>query len=157
MHPQRMMLFHRFKHGLVPVPPLLFLGFSVFFYRPFRPRLLPDNELADLIGHWSVSPKLENSNNPKSLREVPECYGVFSSLDSCHFKYVIQDERDYNEVKRIIEKYGISQKKIVLMPQAQNREDLLEKSAWLVELSKTQGCLFSTRLHILLWGDKRGI
>jgi len=43
------------------------------------------------------------------------------------------------------------------MPEAQNREMLLRKSRWLVELCKNRGYMFSTRLQILLWGNKRAV
>lgn len=119
--------------------------------------IVPDPELVDLIDHWSVSPKLENSGNSLSLREIPECYRFFDSLPSSHFKYVIQNEHDVVELQDIMLKYNLPPAKIVLMPEGQNREVLLERSRWLVELCKSHGFLFSTRLQILLWGDKRGV
>jgi hypothetical protein len=44
-----------------------------------------------------------------------------------------------------------------LMPQARDREVLLETSRWLVDICKSEGYLFSARLQILLWGDRRGV
>lgn len=118
--------------------------------------IVPDQRLLNLVDYWSVSPKLQNSGNSQSLREVPECYRLFASITSCHFKYVIQNEYDFKEVQTIADKYGLVPEKIILMPEAQNREDLLSRSRWLVELCKAQDYIFSTRLHILLWGNERG-
>ncbi len=118
--------------------------------------IVPDQRLVNLVDHWSVSPKLQNSGNSQSLREVPECYRLFASTTACHFKYVIQSEDDFKEVQTLADKYDLVPDKIVLMPEAQSREDLLSRSRWLVELCKTQGYMFSTRLHILLWGNERG-
>lgn len=119
--------------------------------------IVPDPELLNLIDHWSVSPKLGNSGNLPSSREVPQGYGFFGDLPSSHFKYVIQKEDDFAEVQNIILKYNLAPDRIILMPEAQNREVLLERSRWLVELCKSQGYLFSTRLQILLWGNRRGV
>ena len=119
--------------------------------------IVPNQKLVNLIDHWSVSPKLENSGNSRSSREVPECYKFFAELPSCHFKYVIQNENDFREIQAIMQKYSLAPERIILMPEARNRDDLVERSRWLVELCKTQGCLFSTRLQILLWGNRRGV
>jgi len=43
------------------------------------------------------------------------------------------------------------------MPQAQDRDTLLERSRGLDDISKSEGYLFSTRLQILLWGNRRGV
>ena len=118
--------------------------------------VVPDQRLLNLVDHWSVSPKLQNSGNSQSLREVPECYRLFASIIPSHFKYVIQSEDDFKEVQALADKYDLVPEKIVLMPEAQNREDLLDRSRWLVELCKAQDYVFSTRLHILLWGNERG-
>lgn len=119
--------------------------------------LMPRRELVDLIDYWSVSPKLGNSGNRTSLREVPQCYRFFGSLPSSHFKFVIQNAGDVGEVKGIVRKYELTPGKIILMPEARDRETLLERSKWLVELCQSEGYRFSPRLHILLWGDRRGV
>jgi 7-cyano-7-deazaguanosine (preQ0) biosynthesis protein QueE len=118
--------------------------------------IVPGRRLLNLIDHWSVSPKLQNSGNPRLLREVPECYRLFAGTTSSHFKYVIQSKDDFKEVQTISDKYDVAPDKIILMPEAQSREALLDRSKWLVELCKAQGYLFCTRLHILLWDNERG-
>jgi len=118
--------------------------------------ILPDPELVPLVDHWSVAPKLQNSGNPLPLREISRVYRYFTGLASSHFKYTINNEGDFEEVQGVMQKYDITPERTFLMPQAADREDLLEKSAWLVELCKKQGCLFSTRLQVLLWGNRRG-
>jgi 7-carboxy-7-deazaguanine synthase len=119
--------------------------------------IVPAPELVNLIDDWSVSPKLANSGNPASLREVPEAYRFFSHLPSCHFKYVIQNEDDFAEVQSVMQKFKLAPERIILMPEAQNMEILLQRSRWLVELCRSHGYLFSTRLQILLWGNRRGV
>jgi organic radical activating enzyme len=119
--------------------------------------IVPAAGLVNLIDHWSVSPKLGNSGNSLSSREVPEAYEFFGALSSSHFKYVIENHDDFVEVQSIIPKYNLAAERIILMPEAPNREVLLQRSRWLVELCKAQGYLFSTRLQILLWGNRRAV
>lgn len=116
----------------------------------------PEPQLLNLVDHWSVSPKLPNSGNPHSQREVPECYRLFASLNSSHFKFVIQSEDDFREVQTLAEKYNLAPEKVILMPEAQNREELLERSHWIVKRCKDYGYRFSMRLHLWLWGSERG-
>jgi 7-carboxy-7-deazaguanine synthase len=75
---------------------------------------------------------------------------------SSHFKYVLQNEADFKEVQNLAKEYDLVAGKIILMPEAGNRSEHTEKSKWLAELCKSQGYMFSTRLHVLLWGNERG-
>lgn len=117
--------------------------------------IIPLPDISNLVNHWSVSPKTANSENPLSTREVPESYRFLSALPSSHFKYVIQNEDDFTEVQGLVKKYRLAPHQVILMPEAQDRDILLERSRWLVELCKTRGYLFSTRLQVLLWGNRR--
>lgn len=119
--------------------------------------IVPTRELANLIDHWSVSPKLDNSGNPPSSREVAEAYLFFGRLPSSYFKYVVESEDDLAEVQRMEQKYNLAHERIILMPEAKDRETLVYRSRWLVEHCKSHGYLFSTRLQILLWGNRQGV
>jgi organic radical activating enzyme len=68
----------------------------------------------------------------------------------------LRQERDLSEVQGLIDKYGIDVEKIILMPEASDRETLIQRGRWLAEACKDKGYKFSNRLHILLWGNKRG-
>ena len=119
--------------------------------------ILPDQKLVHFIDHWSVSPKLTNSGNPRRSREIADCYKFFASCPLCHFKYVVQDSNDFAEIRTTMRRYNLTSSKVVLMPQAQDSETLIQRSKWLVELCKAHGFIFSTRLQILLWDNKRGV
>ena len=64
---------------------------------------------------------------------------------------------DLVEIRALLEKYELAPDRIVLMPQAQDRDTLLDRSRWLVDICKSEGYLFSTRLQIILWGNRRGV
>jgi 7-cyano-7-deazaguanosine (preQ0) biosynthesis protein QueE len=118
--------------------------------------ILPDQRVLGLVDHWSVSPKLQNSGNSKVDREIDAVYKLFNTSDSSHFKYVLQNEIEFEEVQQLVKQYNINPHKMILMPEAGNKTELLARSRWLVELCKTGGYMFSLRLHILLWGNERG-
>ncbi len=47
--------------------------------------------------------------------------------------------------------------KVLLMPEGTNAETIRQRGLWLAEVCKEHGYRFSPRLHVDLWGDKRGV
>ncbi len=43
------------------------------------------------------------------------------------------------------------------MPEGVDRETLRERGEWIVEICKQHGYRFSPRLHVDLWGARRGV
>jgi 7-carboxy-7-deazaguanine synthase len=43
------------------------------------------------------------------------------------------------------------------MPEGTDRDRLRERAVWLAEISKQEGFRFSPRLHVDLWGNRRGV
>ena len=119
--------------------------------------IAPQRKLLAIVDHWSVSPKLENSGNTLPARENSRALRLFRDLPSAHFKYVLEKPDDLAEIRALLAKYELPADRIVLMPQAQDRDTLLDRSLWLVDICKREGYLFSTRLQILLWGNRRGV
>ena len=116
----------------------------------------PTSEMMSLIDQWNVSPKLENSGNPLLEREVSLALKTFVAGKRSYFKFVISEESDIEEVEALANKYCVSKEQIILMPQAASKAALNVRSAWLTRLCEDKGYRFSSRLHILLWGNKRG-
>ncbi len=119
--------------------------------------LLPSTDFEELIDQYNVSPKLENSHNPLKLREKAAPYRAFSANSKANFKFVIADSNDLHEVLALLRKYNIAAEKVWLMPEATTREALAEKHQWLVEICKTHGFRYSDRLHVQIWGSKKGV
>ena len=118
--------------------------------------LVPLPEMVEAISQWNVSPKLANSGNLKGRREVPEALSAFREIDSAFFKFVIVEPSDFDEVSEIADRYDIPPARVVLMPEGTTAAAVNERGAWLAEACAERGFRFSTRLHILLWGDQRG-
>ena len=47
--------------------------------------------------------------------------------------------------------------RILLMPEGVTHAVIAERGIWLAELCKQNGYRYSPRLHVDLWGDKRGV
>lgn len=105
--------------------------------------------------HYNVSPKLSNSFNPTSRRYKPRILKQFLELDSI-FKFVVDKEEDLDEIERIVEDIGIDASRVFLMPQGRTLEELHHRSVWVAEICKKKGFNFTPRIHVYLWGDKRG-
>lgn len=130
---------------------------SYYFEVETNGTILPRLEMVGLIDQWNVSPKLENSGNSIPAREKPECYEFFKSLPNAYFKLVVDDLGDLEEILEIVGKYLIPPDRVILMPESTTSESLREKSGWLAEFCKNEGYRFSTRLQIMLYGNRRGV
>ena len=116
----------------------------------------PLPELERDIDQWNVSPKLSTSENPKDRREVPYALERFRLLPGAYFKFVIVEPRDIEEVCTLRDRYRLPGDRIILLPEGRTVEVLRDRSQWVSAACVKEGFTFSTRLHILLWGDQRG-
>jgi 7-carboxy-7-deazaguanine synthase len=119
--------------------------------------LIPTSEFDKNISQYNVSPKLSNSNNNIRLREKPDAYKFFSDSEKSTFKFVIETPEDLEEVNELVVKYKIESSKVYLMPQGTTGDQLNMKQQWLVEICKTLGYNYTDRLHIHIYGDKKGV
>jgi len=113
----------------------------------------------------SISPKLSNSKPTEAkLAAAHENSrldtAVLSQLvDSYNYqlKFVVESQNDLEEINQILERIGnVEPEKVMLMPQAATRDELLAKSPVVAEMCKRTGFTFCQRLQILLWNNARG-
>jgi len=127
----------------------------------------PDGIACDLA---SLSPKLLNSapdgtkhaawrKRHEATRWQPDV--VRAWLDGGYgyqFKFVVAEPKDVDELEGMLKSLGreIPPHKVLLMPEGVSLERLRQRADWLVELCKTRGYRYAHRLHIELFGNKRG-
>jgi len=111
--------------------------------------------LGDLVDQWNVSPKLANSGNPLDRRYKPEVLRAFEATGRAIFKFVACEPADLDEVASIVDECGLTD--IWVMPEGRDAATLEKRSALLADEVVARGWNLTTRLHILLWGDKRGV
>ena len=113
----------------------------------------------------SISPKLSNSNPQQpSLAEIHEQMRLDTTvlrklIDNYEYqlKFVVDNPDDLSEILQTIEKTGnVNAEKIMLMPQATTRDQLLAKLPMVADICKQTGFAFCHRLQILLWNNQRG-
>lgn len=138
------------------VPLLRRLGGGSFTIEVETSGTLPPPAGLDRSIQWNVSLKLAGSGVEEAKRIRPEAIRSFLSREAW-WKFVVADEGDVSEVVRLGERFALPRGRILLQPEAVRREELLERSAWVVEACKRHGFRFSPRLHLLLWGAKRGV
>lgn len=108
------------------------------------------------VDQWNVSVKLANSGVPEARRIKPEAIRAFLSLEAW-WKFVVVDQQDVAEVLRLAERFALPRERILLMPEGVRREEILDRSLWVVEECRRHGFRYSPRLHVLFWGAKRGV
>lgn len=119
--------------------------------------IVPTAAFDPAIDQYNVSPKLENSGNTRRLREKPAAYRFFAQSPKSNFKFVIAEKNDLEEVLVLLKTYAIAPEKVWLMPEGTSAKVLTRRRKWLVEICKAQGFHYSDRLHIQIWGAKKGV
>ena len=111
----------------------------------------------------SISPKLSNSTPEGSfrsqherLRIQPETLKRLMGQYDYQLKFVIARHEDISEMQLLLEDLNPPAQKVVLMPEGIDADTLNTRGVWLAEVCKEYGYRFSPRLHVLLWGNKRG-
>ena len=88
-------------------------------------------------------------------------YDAMKQLIEYHPDYqikpVISSETDLIEVKQLQEILSVPKDKVYLMPEGLEPKQLNERRRWLMDLCTEQGYNFTDRLHIIAYGDKRGV
>jgi 7-carboxy-7-deazaguanine synthase len=118
------------------------------------------NVACDLM---SISPKLSNSTpqgpfraQHDRLRIQPETLRRLMADYDYQLKFVIAQEADIDEMRGLLTELGAPAGRVVLMPEGIEAGTLNKRGVWLAEVAKRYGYRFSPRLHVLLWGNKRG-
>jgi len=112
----------------------------------------------------SISPKLGNSTpegawaeRHERLRLQPAVLRELMGRYDYQLKFVIQRPGDMAEVRELAAELEADPARIILMPEGTEAAQLRERGAWLAEICKEEGFRFSPRLHVELWGNRRGV
>ena len=127
--------------------------------------ILPKSIPCDLA---SLSPKLSNSAPPperdpawakkhEATRLQPEVISEWIRNYPFQLKFVVSSENDLIEIKNLLSHLPpVLPGRILLMPEGIDSKTLASRSPWLVDICKREGFRFCPRLHIELFGHKRG-
>jgi 7-carboxy-7-deazaguanine synthase len=116
----------------------------------------------------SLSPKLSSSTphereggrhaaQHERLRLRPDVILAFMERSDYQLKFVIDRPADVEEVLRLLDGLpDVDRGKVLLMPQGVTREELHARGPWLAGECMKHGFRYCPRLHIELFGNRRG-
>ncbi len=119
----------------------------------------------DLI---SLSPKLANSTPWKRARGKfaamheerrlnLSVIGKYLAAYDYQLKFVVERRRDFKEIGGLLDKLdSVDRTRVLVMAQGKTAAELRRKGKWIVALCKEHGYGFTPRLHIDLFGNRRG-
>jgi 7-carboxy-7-deazaguanine synthase len=113
----------------------------------------------------SISPKLANSTpddlrwsrQHERLRIQPAVLAELMARYEYQLKFVMARPDDLDEVRTLVDMLSADRERVILMPEGTGSERLRERGVWLAEVCKAEGFRFSPRLHVDLWGARRGV
>jgi 7-carboxy-7-deazaguanine synthase len=112
----------------------------------------------------SISPKLAHSTpsgewaaRHEQTRYQPDILRRLMAEFNYQLKFVVSSPKDMDEVDRMVTELGATGERVILMPEGTRPEVTRERGLWLAEICKREGYRYSPRLHVDLWGDKRGV
>ncbi len=117
---------------------------------------LPPPAEADRDIQWNVSVKLAGSGVSEARRINPAAIRAFLARDAW-WKFVVTDAGDVAEVLRLAERFALPRERVLLQPECLRAEEFMARAPWVAEACTAHGFRFSPRLHVLLWGARRGV
>jgi 7-carboxy-7-deazaguanine synthase len=116
----------------------------------------------------SISPKLSNSvplhrevgrwaAQHERLRRQPDVLRKLVTEYSHQLKFVVTSPDDLTEIDDLLTDLPVSPQNVILMPEGTDVQALRDRGPWIVEICKGRGFRFSPRVHIDLWGARRGV
>lgn len=115
--------------------------------------ILPNIE----VNQFNVSPKLNHSGNKPGDCEKPEVLLKLAKKKNVDFKFVVEKKSDIQEVIQFVQKYNICKENVFLMALGKTKQELESRENMVREFAEKYGFSFTDRLHVKLYGDRRGV
>lgn len=114
---------------------------------------------------WNISPKLTSSDQKSEAHDQKRLLKIQDWSDYAQkkpgeviFKFVISSPKDLDEVLELVADYGLQKSSVYLMAQGATAESQSTAAVeYLIDAAMRFGFNFSPRLHVQLWGDRRGV
>lgn len=118
---------------------------------------IPSPAFAEAVNQFNVSPKLANSGMEETLRLNSDALAYFTTSPKAWFKFVVSTPADLAEIQTIRARFEIPSSRVLLMPEGRTAAQLDRSAEWLAGICRDLGFRFCDRLHVRIWGDKRGV
>jgi 7-carboxy-7-deazaguanine synthase len=113
----------------------------------------------------SISPKLANSTpddpfwgpqHDRTRLPMDTLARLIASYDY-QLKFVVAEPVDMGEILRLVSELSAPKENVILMPEGRSADAIRAKAQWLAPLCLQHGFRYSPRVHVDIWGDKRGV
>jgi organic radical activating enzyme len=115
----------------------------------------PTIDFVHLVDRFNVSPKLANSGNELGDRYRPRVLDRFQDSGKAIWKFVVEEETDLDEIEQLVQRHRLSP--VYVMPEGITAATIARRSTSLAQEVLARGWNLTTRLHILLYGNHRGV
>jgi len=120
----------------------------------------PNERLESRIDLFTVSPKLINSGNPEHKRfnaTALERFAMLATWNKAVFKFVVVNDSDFYEIDEIVQGFGIPAHSVYIMPEGVEMGTINARFPDLLKYVMKRNYRFTTRLHIAVFGNVRGV
>jgi organic radical activating enzyme len=117
---------------------------------------VPLPSLISRVDQWNVSPKLASAGDPEELRIKPDALLALRGSGRAFLKLVVKTERDRDEAEALRQRFGFERDRTLLMPEAATRDELEQHGPQVAAWAQALTVRYSGRLHVALWGGRRG-
>ncbi len=118
----------------------------------------PTAGLLSLVDQWNVSPKLKSAGI--APEKQPQTLGWLRRAKEPYLKFVLHKTEEIPEVDEILSGYALADwppERVIISPGGKKYEHMAPRLLPLAEAALEKGWRFTPRLHVILWGDKRGV
>ena len=118
----------------------------------------PSEVVLEQVDQWNVSPKLESAQILEEKQ--PRTLDWLRRANEPYLKFVVHRADELDEIEDVLEQYGFRdfpRNNVIVSPGGKTREQMEHRLFALAEASMKRGFRFTPRLHVMLWGDKRGV
>ncbi len=120
--------------------------------------IAPAPALIEQVSLFVVSPKLAHSGNDPALALKPDVLRLYAGLgEQAAFKFVARTAEDVATIAALTRTLEIAPSRVWVMPEGANSDALHVRAAALRPAIDAAGFRFSDRLHIHMFGEKRGV
>ncbi len=119
--------------------------------------IAPPQTLIDRTDLFVVSPKLAHSGNAAMIALKRDALNAFAALPSAVFKFVARTEKDVLMASILAEECGVEAGRVYIMPEGTDVDTLAARAEALTPAIDAHGFQLTQRLHIAMFGQKRGV
>ncbi|MGB6220715.1 7-carboxy-7-deazaguanine synthase QueE [Haloferula sp.] len=130
---------------------------AFFFEVETNATRMPSAEFSDAVNQFNVSPKLANSGMDEAIRIMPDVLQHLATNPKAWFKFVATSSADLEEIELLAKRFALPPGRVLLMPEGRTSAELDRHGSKLAAAALARGWRYCDRLHVRLWGDKRGV